>query len=85
MSLPSRYVFELFKPHDPLSFPSETPIGYHYADRPTKSVQRVREVVFQNFGIGMSPVHIYLPLLSVFLQVTTAYQAMMIKPQWLLS
>src|SRR5690606_6873455 len=29
----------------------QTPIGYHYADRPTKSVQRVREVVFQNFGI----------------------------------
>ncbi|EAU91164.2 glycosyl hydrolase [Coprinopsis cinerea okayama7 len=29
----------------------QTPIGYHYADRPTKSVQRVREVVFQNFGV----------------------------------
>ncbi|TFK19310.1 glycosyl hydrolase [Coprinopsis marcescibilis] len=30
----------------------QTPVEYHYADRPTKSVQRVREVVFQNFGIG---------------------------------
>ncbi|KAL1728271.1 glycoside hydrolase family 92 protein [Schizophyllum commune] len=29
----------------------QTPIGYHYADRPTKSVDRVREVVFENFGI----------------------------------
>ncbi|TRM61596.1 glycoside hydrolase family 92 protein [Schizophyllum amplum] len=29
----------------------QTPVGYHYADRPTKSVDRVREVVFENFGI----------------------------------
>ncbi|KAH6906323.1 glycosyl hydrolase [Coprinopsis sp. MPI-PUGE-AT-0042] len=31
----------------------QTPVEYHYANRPTKSVQRVREVVFQNFGIGV--------------------------------
>ncbi|RDX47875.1 glycoside hydrolase family 92 protein [Lentinus brumalis] len=29
----------------------QTPIGYHYANRPTKSVDRVREVVFTNFDI----------------------------------
>ncbi|KAG9220559.1 hypothetical protein CCMSSC00406_0004015 [Pleurotus cornucopiae] len=29
----------------------QTPIGYHYANHPTKSVDRVREVVFQNFDI----------------------------------
>ncbi|KAL1694850.1 glycoside hydrolase family 92 protein [Schizophyllum commune] len=29
----------------------QTPIGYHYANHPTKSVDRVREVVFKNFGI----------------------------------
>jgi len=29
----------------------QTPIGYHYADQPTRSVDRVREVVFQNFDI----------------------------------
>jgi hypothetical protein len=52
MSPPSRYV--PFK----ISFFTcdksrcQTPIGYHYANRPTKSVKRVREVVFQNFGIG---------------------------------
>ncbi|KAJ7594497.1 glycoside hydrolase family 92 protein, partial [Mycena floridula] len=28
----------------------QTPIGYHYADQPTKSVKRVREVVFTNFN-----------------------------------
>lgn len=30
----------------------QTPIGYHYANHPTKSVDRVREVVFQNFDIS---------------------------------
>ncbi|EPQ56942.1 hypothetical protein GLOTRDRAFT_127326 [Gloeophyllum trabeum ATCC 11539] len=29
----------------------QTPIGYHYANRPTLSVDRVRQVVFENFGI----------------------------------
>ncbi|KAJ7282859.1 glycoside hydrolase family 92 protein [Mycena rebaudengoi] len=29
----------------------QTPIGYHYANRPAKSVDRVREVVFSNFDI----------------------------------
>ncbi|GLB37025.1 putative glycoside hydrolase family 92 protein [Lyophyllum shimeji] len=29
----------------------QTPIGYHYANHPAKSVDRVREVVFSNFGI----------------------------------
>jgi len=29
----------------------QTPIGYHYADHPAKSVDRVREVVFDNFNI----------------------------------
>ncbi|KAK0242060.1 glycoside hydrolase family 92 protein [Armillaria nabsnona] len=29
----------------------QTPIGYHYADKPAQSVDRVRKVVFQNFGI----------------------------------
>ncbi|KAI0044234.1 glycoside hydrolase family 92 protein [Auriscalpium vulgare] len=29
----------------------QTPIGYHYADQPAKSVQRVRDVVFSNFDI----------------------------------
>ena len=29
----------------------QTPIGYHYANRPADSVSRVREVVFDNFGI----------------------------------
>ncbi|TFK70589.1 glycoside hydrolase family 92 protein [Pluteus cervinus] len=29
----------------------QTPIGYHYANRPTKSVDRVRDVVFSNFDI----------------------------------
>ncbi|KAM5540286.1 hypothetical protein V8D89_006105 [Ganoderma adspersum] len=29
----------------------QTPIGYHYANHPTKSVDRVREVVFTNFDI----------------------------------
>ncbi|KAJ2930255.1 hypothetical protein H1R20_g6808, partial [Candolleomyces eurysporus] len=28
----------------------QTPIGYHYANRPAQSVDRVREVVFQNFN-----------------------------------
>jgi len=28
----------------------QTPIAYHYANRPTKSVERVREVVFANFN-----------------------------------
>ncbi|KIY53439.1 glycoside hydrolase family 92 protein [Fistulina hepatica ATCC 64428] len=32
----------------------QTPIGYHYANHPTKSVDRVREVVFQNFDITPS-------------------------------
>ncbi len=32
----------------------QTPIGYHYANRPTKSVDRVREVVFTNFDISTS-------------------------------
>ena len=30
----------------------QTPIGYHYANHPTKSVDRVREVVFTNFDIS---------------------------------
>jgi len=30
----------------------QTPIGYHYANHPTKSVDRVREVVFDNFDIN---------------------------------
>ncbi|KAJ3502040.1 hypothetical protein NLJ89_g9066 [Agrocybe chaxingu] len=29
----------------------QTPIGYHYADHPAQSVDRVREVVFDNFDI----------------------------------
>ncbi|OBZ71008.1 hypothetical protein A0H81_09134 [Grifola frondosa] len=29
----------------------QTPIGYHYANTPTKSVDRVRDVVFTNFDI----------------------------------
>ncbi|KAI0771821.1 glycoside hydrolase family 92 protein [Irpex lacteus] len=29
----------------------QTPIGYHYADHPTLSVDRVRDVVFSNFDI----------------------------------
>ncbi|KAL0956653.1 hypothetical protein HGRIS_002785 [Hohenbuehelia grisea] len=29
----------------------QTPIGYHYANHPAQSVDRVREVVFQNFDI----------------------------------
>ncbi|KAF9055676.1 glycoside hydrolase family 92 protein [Panaeolus papilionaceus] len=29
----------------------QTPIGYHYANHPAKSVDRVREVVFENFDI----------------------------------
>ncbi|KAH9858665.1 glycoside hydrolase family 92 protein [Lenzites betulinus] len=29
----------------------QTPIGYHYANQPTKSVDRVRDVVFTNFDI----------------------------------
>lgn len=27
----------------------QTPIGYHYADRPSHSIDRVREVIFNNF------------------------------------
>ena len=30
----------------------KTPIGYHYADHPAKSVDRIREVVFDNFDIS---------------------------------
>ena len=30
----------------------QTPIGYHYANQPTKSVDRVRDVVFSNFDIS---------------------------------
>ena len=30
----------------------KTPIGYHYANRPAKSVDRIREVVFDNFDIS---------------------------------
>ena len=30
----------------------KTPIGYHYANHPTKSVDRIREVVFDNFDIS---------------------------------
>ncbi|EIM82754.1 glycoside hydrolase family 92 protein [Stereum hirsutum FP-91666 SS1] len=29
----------------------QTPIGYHYANQPSKSVDRVRQIVFENFGI----------------------------------
>ncbi|PFH46186.1 glycoside hydrolase family 92 protein [Amanita thiersii Skay4041] len=29
----------------------QTPIGYHYADHPAKSIERVRDVVFSNFDI----------------------------------
>jgi len=29
----------------------QTPIGYHYANHPTKSVDRVRNIVFSNFDI----------------------------------
>ncbi|KAL1738916.1 glycoside hydrolase family 92 protein, partial [Schizophyllum fasciatum] len=29
----------------------QTPVGYHYANRPALSVDRVRDVVFRNFGI----------------------------------
>ncbi|KAJ3853174.1 glycoside hydrolase family 92 protein [Lentinula lateritia] len=29
----------------------QTPIGYHYANQPAKSIQRVRQVVFENFDI----------------------------------
>lgn len=29
----------------------QTPVGYHYANHPAQSVDRVREVVFDNFGI----------------------------------
>ncbi|THH13167.1 hypothetical protein EW146_g7023 [Bondarzewia mesenterica] len=29
----------------------QTPIGYHYANQPTKSVDRIREIVFTNFDI----------------------------------
>lgn len=32
----------------------QTPIGYHYANQPTLSVDRVREVVFENFDISGS-------------------------------
>jgi hypothetical protein len=31
---------------------SQTPIGYHYANHPALSVDRVREVVFTNFDIS---------------------------------
>jgi putative alpha-1,2-mannosidase len=30
----------------------QTPIGYHYADQPARSVDRVRDVVFSNFDIS---------------------------------
>ena len=30
----------------------KTPIGYHYANHPAKSVDRIREVVFDNFNIS---------------------------------
>ena len=33
----------------------QTPIGYHYANQPTKSVDRVRDVVFTNFDISKHP------------------------------
>jgi len=37
---------------DPSNEPSfQAPIGYHYANQPTKSVDQVRQVVFNNFDI----------------------------------
>ena len=30
----------------------QSPVGYHYANQPAKSVERVREVVNANFGMG---------------------------------
>ena len=32
----------------------QTPIGYHYANQPAKSIERVRDVVFSNFDISKS-------------------------------
>ena len=31
----------------------KTPIGYHYANHPAKSVDRIREVVLDNFNTSM--------------------------------
>jgi hypothetical protein len=35
-----------------LNVSSQTPIGYHYANHPAQSVDRVRRVVFENFDIS---------------------------------
>lgn len=32
----------------------QTPIGYHYANHPAQSVDRVRQIVFENFDISAS-------------------------------
>lgn len=52
-NLPSRY--ESLPPHYILLLNRrvKTPVGYHYADRPSRSVDRVRRVVFENFDISM--------------------------------
>lgn len=52
MSLHSRFVRQSLATADICSDTFQTPIGYHYANHPAKSVDRVREVVFTNFDIS---------------------------------
>lgn len=33
---------------------AQTPVGYHYADTPTKSVDQIRNIVYSRFGISGS-------------------------------
>ena len=63
---------------------AQTPIGYHYANQPTKSVDRVRDVVFSNFDISML---VYICSTSTLLaklvgQLLLAFPAMMTKQPW---
>ncbi|GJJ06144.1 hypothetical protein Clacol_000333 [Clathrus columnatus] len=51
----SSWEYSFFAPHDVAHLVElmggSTPIGYHYADQPAKSIDQVRDVVFTNFGI----------------------------------
>ena len=45
---------------------SQTPLGYHYSGQPTKSVDRVRQVVYNNFAIGQQLLELALAKLVVY-------------------
>lgn len=61
----------------------QTPVGYHYANHPAQSVDRVREVVFDNFGISTymcTPYHYFTD--DATKQRRSVYQETTTKPPW---